>query len=158
LSHLLFNLVADMLALLISRAKEDGQISALIPHLVRDGLPILQYADDTILFMDHNIEQATNLKLLLCVFEQLSCLKINFHKSELFCFRDAKKCQDQYTDLFGCGLGKYPFKYLGIPMHYKKISNTDWKIIEEKFKKIKLLEGEDSIIWGSTGLNKCGAK
>jgi hypothetical protein len=45
-----------MLALLISRAKEDGQISALIPHLVRDGLPILQYADDTILFMDHNIE------------------------------------------------------------------------------------------------------
>jgi hypothetical protein len=47
-----------MLTLLISRAKEDGQITGLIPHLVQDGLSILQYADDTILFMDHNIEQA----------------------------------------------------------------------------------------------------
>jgi hypothetical protein len=58
LSPLLFNLAADMLTLLISRAKEDGQITGLIPHLVQDGLSILQYADDTILFMDHNIEQA----------------------------------------------------------------------------------------------------
>jgi hypothetical protein len=142
LSSLLFNLVTDMLALLISRAKEDGQISDLIPHLVRDGLSILQYANDTILFMNHNIEHATNLKLLLCVFEQLSCLKINFHKSELFCFGDAKECQDQYIDLFGCGLGKYRFKYLGIPMHYKKISNTDWKIIKEKFEKLSCWKGE----------------
>jgi hypothetical protein len=58
LSPLLFNLAADMITLLISRAKEDGQITGLIPHLVQDGLSILQYADDTILFMDHNIEQA----------------------------------------------------------------------------------------------------
>jgi hypothetical protein len=58
LSPLLFNLAADMLTLLISRAKEDGQITGLIPHLVQDGLSILQYVDDTILFMDHNIEQA----------------------------------------------------------------------------------------------------
>jgi hypothetical protein len=46
LSPLLFNLVADMLTLLIYRAKEDGQITGLIPHLVQDGLSILQY--DTI--------------------------------------------------------------------------------------------------------------
>jgi hypothetical protein len=54
LSPLLFNLVADMLATLIARAKEEGQINALVPHLVEGGLSILQYADDTILFMDHD--------------------------------------------------------------------------------------------------------
>jgi hypothetical protein len=43
--------------------------------------------------------------------------------------------EDQYTDLFVCGLGKYPFISLGIPMHHKKISNADWKIIKEKFEK-----------------------
>jgi hypothetical protein len=32
-------------------------------------------------------------------------------------------------------MGHYPFKYLGILMHHKKISNEDWKIIEEKFEK-----------------------
>jgi hypothetical protein len=61
LSPLLFNLVANMLAILISRAKEDGQICELVPHLVDGGNSILQYADDTILFMEHNLEQVANM-------------------------------------------------------------------------------------------------
>ena len=80
LSPILFNIVADMLAILINRAKVQGQIKGVIPHLIDDGLSILQYADDTILFMDHDLEKAINLKLLMCAFEQLSGLKINFHK------------------------------------------------------------------------------
>jgi hypothetical protein len=144
LSPLLFNLVADMLTLLITRAKEDGQIRGLVPHLVEDGISILQYADDTILFMEHDLEQAANMKLLLCAFEQLSGLKISFHKSELFCYGEAQRMENHYTLLFGCGLGQYPFRYLGIPMHHKKISNADWKIIKEK---VELLERKAPVIW-----------
>jgi hypothetical protein len=124
-----------MLALLITRAKEDGQIRGLVPHLVDGGLSILQYADDTILFMEHDLDQEANMKLLLCAFEQLSELKINFHKSELFCYGEAKQMEGHYTNLFGCGLGQYPFRYLGIPMHHKKMSNAGWKVIEENFEK-----------------------
>ena len=69
MSPILFNIVADMLALFINRAKDDGQIRGVVPHLVDDGLSILQYADDTIIFIDHDPEQAQNLKLLLCTFE-----------------------------------------------------------------------------------------
>ena len=58
MSPILFNIVADMLAILIKRAKDDGQIRGVIPHLVDDGLLILQYADDTILFLDYDIKQA----------------------------------------------------------------------------------------------------
>jgi hypothetical protein len=36
---------------------------------------------------------------------------------------------------FGCDLGQFPFRYLGISMHHKRITNADWKIIEEKFEK-----------------------
>ena len=86
LSPILFNIVVDMLAIMIERAKADGLFEGVIPHLVDGGLSILQYADDTILFMDHDLEKATNLKLILSAFEQLSGLKINFHKIELFCF------------------------------------------------------------------------
>ena len=89
LSPILFNIVVDMLAILIERAKENQQFKGVVPHLINDGLYILQYADDTIFFMEHNLEQAKNLKLLLCAFEQLSGLKINFHESKLFCFREA---------------------------------------------------------------------
>jgi hypothetical protein len=41
----------------------------VIPNLVDDGISILQYADDAILFMDHSIDQDRNMKLLLCAFE-----------------------------------------------------------------------------------------
>ena len=89
MSPLLFNIVADMLDILIKRAKEESQISGVVPHLVDGGLSVLQYADDTILFMEHDLDQARNMKLLLYAFEQASGLKINFHKSEIYCFGDA---------------------------------------------------------------------
>jgi hypothetical protein len=79
-----------MLVILINRAKGEGQLSGVIPHLVDDDLSILQYADDAILFMEQNFEQTKNMKLLLSAFEQLSGLKINFHKYEIFCFGEAK--------------------------------------------------------------------
>jgi hypothetical protein len=62
----------------------------VILHLVDGGLSILQYADDTILFMEHDLEKARNLKLILSAFKQLLGLKINYHKSELFCFGEAQ--------------------------------------------------------------------
>jgi hypothetical protein len=83
ISPILFSIVADMLAILIARAKEDGQVGGLVPHLVDGGISILQYADDTILFMEHHLAKAVNMKLILAIFEQLSGLKINFNKSEL---------------------------------------------------------------------------
>jgi hypothetical protein len=53
---MLFNIVVDMLAAVIERAKVDGQIEGVTPHLVDGGLSVLQYVDDTILFMEHDME------------------------------------------------------------------------------------------------------
>jgi hypothetical protein len=58
------------------------------------------------------------MKLFLSAFEQLSGLKINFHKSEIFHFGEAKDYESQREQLFGCSKGSYPFRYLRIPMHY----------------------------------------
>lgn len=109
-SPILFNLVADMLVVLISRARDNDQIRGLEPHLVDGGLSILQYADDTILFLENDQEQAKNLKLVICIFEKLSDLKINFHKNELFCFGEAKNLGVDYVQIFGCKEGYFPFK------------------------------------------------
>jgi hypothetical protein len=64
-----FTIVVDMLAILIARANEDGQIGSLVPHLVDEGISILQYADDTIMFMEYDLAKAINMKLILCFFE-----------------------------------------------------------------------------------------
>ena len=135
LSPLLFNIVADMLSILIKRAKNQGQVGGVVPHLLDDGLSILQYADETIIFMEHDLEKARNMKLLLCAFEQVSGLKINFHKSELFCFGEARGSLHTYMELFGCKQGDFPMKYLGIPIQYKKLRNSDWRVIEEHVEK-----------------------
>jgi retron-type reverse transcriptase len=125
LSPILSNIVVDMLVILINSAKGEGQLSRVITHLLDDGLSILQYADDMILFMEHNFDLAKNLKLVLSAFEQLSSLKINFHKSEIFYFREAKDYESQYEQLFGCKKGAFLFRYLGIPMHHRKLNNKD---------------------------------
>ena len=135
MSPILFNIVVDMLAILIARAKEEGQVEGVIPDLIEDGLSILQYADNTVIFMSHDIEKAVNMKLLLTTFEQLSGLKINFHKSEIFCFGEAKEYEEFYSQLFGCVVGNYPFHYLGLPMNTRKLNNNDWKIIEDRIEK-----------------------
>jgi hypothetical protein len=113
--------VVDVLAVLIDRAKCQGFLDGLVPHLVEDGLSILQYADDTILFIEDDLEKAKGLKFVLSAFEKLSGLKINFLKSELFCFGEAKYKIEEYVQLFGCKEGEFPFRYLAIPMSPKRL-------------------------------------
>ena len=112
-----------------------GQIQEVVPYLVDEGLLILHYVDDTGICMDNELERAKKIKLVLCAFEQLSELKINFHKSELFCCGAAKISHFEYPQFFRCDMGSFPFCYLGIPMHHKKLMNKDWKYVEEIFKK-----------------------
>jgi hypothetical protein len=127
-----FNISADMLAIMIERTKIDGQFEGVIPHLVDGGLLILQYADDSILFMEHDLEKAKILKLILSAFEQLSGLKINFHKSELYCFGEAQDQAQLYAKLFGCNQGEFPIRYSGILINFQRLTNAEWKIVEER--------------------------
>ena len=76
--------------------------------------------------MEHALAKARNMKLVLCLFEQLS---------GLFCSGRAKDEQDAYKKFLGCELGNLPFSYLGIPIHHRKLSNKEWKCIEDRFEK-----------------------
>jgi hypothetical protein len=82
-----------------------------------------------------NDHKAVNMKLILCIFEQLSGLKINFHKSEIFCFWKAKEEEEEYKNIFGCGVGSLPFRYSGIPIHYSCLLNIEWKPVEDRFER-----------------------
>ncbi|KAL5648329.1 hypothetical protein ACJX0J_039138, partial [Zea mays] len=39
--------------------------------------------------------------------------------SQLFCYDTAKERELEYSEIFGCNKGHYPFKYLGIPIHHR---------------------------------------
>jgi hypothetical protein len=57
------------------------------------------------------------MKLILYFFEQLSGLKINFHKSDFFVMVRPRRKRITIGIFFGCEVGSLPFKYFGIPIH-----------------------------------------
>jgi hypothetical protein len=52
-----------MFVVVTERTKCGGQMEGVIHHLVDDGLSILQYEDDTILFTEHDIERVRKLEV-----------------------------------------------------------------------------------------------
>jgi hypothetical protein len=103
--------------------------------LVDGGISILQYVDDMMVFMDHNLEHAHNVKLFLTTFEHMLVLKIIFHKIKLYCYGLAKEREDHYSRLFRCGIGLMPFTYLRIPMTHRRLRNSEWRCVIDRFKK-----------------------
>jgi hypothetical protein len=85
--------------------------------------------------MEHDIEKAKNLKLILSVFEKLSGLKINFHKTELLCFGEDQDEANLYAKFFGCELGQFPIGYLGILIHFWRLTDAEWKQVKERLQK-----------------------
>jgi hypothetical protein len=50
------------------------------------------------------------MKPVLCIFEELSRLKINYHKIKIFCFGNVKDLEDEYKILFFYEAGTLPFR------------------------------------------------
>jgi hypothetical protein len=78
-------------------------------------------------FMEHDLQNALNMKLILCIFKQLSISKNKlFYKREIYCFGKAKEEEHLYREIFGCESGALPFEYPGIPLHYRRLRNSEW--------------------------------
>jgi len=137
LSPILFNLVADCLARMVRKAQHNGLIYGLAENLIDKGLAILQYADDTIIGIKDNIDVARNMKVLLYLYEMMSGLKINFSKSEVLLINGDDEKQIQYAELFSCQIGRFPIRYLGVPVSASRLHVCDWApLIDKNDKKL----------------------
>jgi hypothetical protein len=43
--------------------------------------------------------------------------------------------EEEYKQIFGCEAGSLPFRYLGIPIHYRRLLNKEWNLVENRFEK-----------------------
>ena len=80
-------------------------------------------------------EYTRNLKSILIWFEQLSGMRINFHKSELIPMNVEPEAVHNLAHLFSCPVGTLPIKYLGVPLHYGKLSREDIQPLVDKMLK-----------------------
>ena len=74
---------------------------------------------------EDDLRNALNIKLLLYLFEVMSGLKINFHKSEILCVGGDDNILTTYADMFNCQIGHFPMKYLGIPVTFSSLRVAD---------------------------------
>ena len=134
-SPFLFNLAADCLAKMIPNAQNNNLLVGLASDLIPNGVAVLQYADDTIICLEHDVDKAVNLKLLLYIFELMSGLKVNYQKSEIFTVGGDESTLKYYAELFNCDVGSFPIKYLGMPVSYSTLRDSDWEFIVAKYLK-----------------------
>jgi hypothetical protein len=134
---------------MLENAKRVGEIKGLVPHLVEGGVTHLQYADDTIIFLDLDEQSIIYTKFLLYCFEDMSGLKINYDKSEIFVLGSNQEEELKIAEMFNCNVGKLPLKYLGIMVDNKHMNVSDLSYIHQKVEK-------RVPTWQSAGLSSGG--
>ena len=132
MSPLLFDLVADALSRILSKAQSAGLISGLGTNIK---VLNLHFADDTLLFLEVNSLIVERLKFLLLGFENLFGLKINFEKSELIPLNLSTQEASLLASQLNCKISTLPITYLGVPLHWKKLVVSDWFPLVDKIEK-----------------------
>ncbi|GJZ27857.1 putative RNA-directed DNA polymerase, eukaryota, reverse transcriptase zinc-binding domain protein [Tanacetum coccineum] len=94
----------------------------------------LQYADDTIIFGKWSRRNARNIMGILKCYEEVAGLKINLRKSKLYEVGVDRQEVDNMARFMGCGVGDFPFTYLGLPIGVNMRRTSAWYMVIEKFK------------------------
>nr|XP_025647281.1 uncharacterized protein LOC112742257 [Arachis hypogaea] len=149
LSPFLFVLVVDVLHRMLGEAVRNGRISLLLVGRDHIKLSHLQFVDDTILFCPPEEETVKNYRRILCCFELMSGLSINFDKSSLIPINCDNQWVQRMCCVLGCKEASIPVKYLGISLGANPRLVKTWKPIIDKVE-------EKLSLWKAKVLNKAG--
>jgi mannosylglycoprotein endo-beta-mannosidase len=131
LSPYLFIIVADVLQKLIMQACQQN----LLQHLLNESIPcpILQYADDTLIYalilIKVSLSAAANLKRILLDFTDATGLQINFAKTTFVPLNIPQEMALHIAQLLNTSVSSFPQTYLGIPLSAHKLPKSDFQPI-----------------------------
>nr|KYP50182.1 hypothetical protein KK1_028072 [Cajanus cajan] len=131
----LFLIAAEGLRLLMTRALDMNLFTGL--HLGGESPPIslLQFADDTLIIGEANMQNLWCLKAILRCFELISRMKINFHKSWVVGIHSGVDFIDLAASFLHCKVGQLPFKHLGLPHGANPRKLATWRPILDGLRK-----------------------
>ncbi|KAL5728978.1 hypothetical protein ACHQM5_001996 [Ranunculus cassubicifolius] len=133
LSPMLFVLVAEVLTQMVLMCQREGVFEGFEVARGGERVPVLQYADDTLVFLQEGVETSDCLLRLLGWFEVFSGLHVNCSKSKVF-FVNEVGDREGILQRWGCVEGEFPDVYLGIPFgaNYKNIGV--WQNLIDRFR------------------------
>ena len=87
--------------------------------------PVLQYADDTLIFLSCSPDAVSETKQILELFEHDTGLSINYHKTTFLPIGVPDDIALELATAFGTTVSSFPQTYLGLPLSPQKISVAD---------------------------------
>jgi hypothetical protein len=79
--------------------------------------------------------------VVLMLFEKVSGMRINFHKSQYISMNLVPEDDHEISHILCCPIGHLPFNYLGVPIHFEKLKREDLQpVIDKMLKKVSWLE------------------
>jgi hypothetical protein len=105
---------------MLNSARSNNLLTLPLPLPNDDDFPILQYADDTLFFMQGDVNQLQHLKDILHSFAESTGLRVNFEKSFMVPINISKDRLNILVTTLGCSKQSLPFTYLGLPLSITK--------------------------------------
>ncbi|XP_039042960.1 uncharacterized protein LOC120182004 [Hibiscus syriacus] len=133
LSPYLFVIVMNVLSTLLDAAAMNG-VFRFHPKCKRIPLTHLCFADDLLLFCHGSLDALLGVVSTLEKFYELSGLKLNALKYELFACGVARDELEVIQSATGFKLGQLPVRYLGVPLVTRKLSSKDCSALLVKIK------------------------
>lgn len=90
------------------------------------------YADDAALFANPSPSELERLQKILRLFAECSGLKVNMTKTEIFPIRMQESMVHNIIQNFLGKISKFPGKYLGLPLHTRKLRRVDAQPLIDK--------------------------
>jgi len=86
---------------------------------------VLQYADDTLIFLNCSNDAIAQTKHILHLFELATELSINYHKTTFLPIAINPGRAKELADSFGTTVSTFPQTYLGLPLSPTKVTVAD---------------------------------
>jgi hypothetical protein len=96
-----------------------------LPQRCGNEFPIVQYVNDTLLFVEACLRRLLALKALLNTFADSTGLRVNYQKSNIYYLNTSNEKMETLANNFGCQVGSFPFTYLGLPPRPSKPNMDD---------------------------------
>ncbi|WMV59316.1 hypothetical protein MTR67_052701 [Solanum verrucosum] len=128
MSPFLFILAMEGLNPTIRRASDNGWIRGFPANANKGNtmeITHLLYAYDSFVFCEAEVMQIRHLRAILTIFEGISGLHVNWHKSCMYPVNQVTNMQILAENL-GCQMDSLPTKYLGMPLSAKNEEVEVW--------------------------------
>lgn len=105
------------------------------PRCKRVRLTHVLFADDILLFSRGDLKSITTLMQVFHNFSQASGLQVNVDKCEVFFAGVNVAAQKSISEALGMKIRSLPFKYLGVPLAFRKLKYNECKMLLDKITK-----------------------